>query len=145
MNRNVSDDLPSTRIDDAPAAPMSLPTAQPTVELVLTIASSEPRDTMPIMRTIEGETLRKTIVHLDNTMYRNCVIEHCQVVYSGGPPGGFDGCTVANNQFVLAGPALATARFMASMHAIPEMKHIVEGWIRDITAGPQSPTSQLTH
>ena len=97
---------------------------------------------MPIF---EGQEFRNTTIHLDDSQYRNCTIDHCQVVYSGGPSGELSDCVITNCNFMLGGAALRTVQYMATLYGVPEMRHIVDGWINEIRRNPPRPAPPITH
>jgi hypothetical protein len=45
----------------------------------------ESMGTAPTYILVEGKTFKKEQITLDNHVFKNCTVEHCQIYYSGGP------------------------------------------------------------
>ncbi len=53
---------------------------------------------------VEGKKFTKEVLTLDNHVYRNCEMDHCQFYYSGGPYELID-THITNSELVLNQPA----------------------------------------
>ena len=53
---------------------------------------------------VEGKTFQKEHLTLDNHVYKNCTLEHCQLYYSGGPFELID-THITDSQLILNQPA----------------------------------------
>lgn len=53
---------------------------------------------------VEGKRFTKEVLTLDNHVYRNCEIDHCQFYYSGGPYELID-THITNSELILNQPA----------------------------------------
>lgn len=53
---------------------------------------------------VEGKKFTKDVLILDNHVFRNCEMDHCQFYYSGGPYELID-THITNSELVLNQPA----------------------------------------
>jgi hypothetical protein len=53
---------------------------------------------------VEGRTFKKENLTLDNHVFKNCAMEHCQFYYSGGPFELID-THITDSQLILNQPA----------------------------------------
>jgi hypothetical protein len=63
------------------------------------------------MKTVQGKTLNRTTVVVDDTEFVNCAITNCELVYSGGPFGWVE-TSIDNCLITLRGPAAFSAGFL---------------------------------
>ncbi len=63
----------------------------------------------------EGDTYRNATIEIDGHGYTKCAFENCILVYSGGEPPNFSGCTLDKIQVVFKGPAKNTVALLQSM------------------------------
>jgi hypothetical protein len=64
------------------------------------------------MQIVECQTLTRVSVHMDDTYFRDCAFEHCQLIYNGGD-FGWEGCTFSSDcKLKLTGAAFRMHAFM---------------------------------
>ncbi len=63
----------------------------------------------------EGDSYKDATIEVDGHKYTKCTFQNCVLVYSGGEPPNFNGCTLDKIQVVFRGPAKNTVALLQAM------------------------------
>lgn len=66
-------------------------------------------------------------VDIDGNEYLNCRFEHARLIYAGGRPPRFEGCSFDPVQFSFKGPAQNTLVMLKAMASEPKMRSLLRG------------------
>lgn len=86
---------------------------------------------------VQDKHYTREVVYLDDTVFINCVFDHCKLIFTGEGRVSFDRCRFIFCQWVFDGPAENSLRFLSALYRGlgSEGRELVKGIFESIERG----------